>query len=220
MVKITPISSFKTLWRCLYASFLGRFLGTILSSSWRVMLISMPLSKGCPFEKASSSLLISSVRGLCFTFPTGAHSLFSLASGMGALTSSFFGSVHILGNAENMEFNNICIISFFVYRGTRLSHPHFRYFRDKSNGASQPHFFNFSIGKSAISLMDKAPRSPQQHFFTFQYMDKGTRPNGPPFFLFHTDRGSMVREVRSYPNTIFVNQINSINFALEKHFKQ
>ena len=147
MVKITPISSFKTLCKCLYASFLGLFLGTILSSSWRVMLISIPLSKGCPFEKASSSLLISAVIESCLTSTTGAHSRFSLASGMGALTSSFFGSVHIPGKAENMEFNNICIISYFVYRGTRLSHPHFRYFRDKSNGAFQPHFLHFSIGQ-------------------------------------------------------------------------
>ena len=58
----------------------------------------------------------------------------------------------------------------------------------------QPHFFNFNIGNAAISLMDKAPMSPQQRFFDFR--DKGTRPAEPPFFLFHTDRGSMGRGVR------------------------
>ena len=113
MVKITPISSFKTLCRCLYASFLALFLGTILSSSWRVTFISCPLSKGCPFEKTSSSLLISAVIESCLTSTTGAHSLFSLASGMCTL-SSFFGSVHIPGKAENMEFNNICNISYLI----------------------------------------------------------------------------------------------------------
>ena len=60
----------------------------------------------------------------------------------------------------------------------------------------QPHFLYFSIGKAVISLKDKALRTPQQRFFDFR--DKGTRPAGPPFFLFHTDRGSMGQGVRFF----------------------
>ena len=83
-----------------------------------------------------------------------------------------------------MEFNNICIISYFVYRGTRLSHPHFRYFRDKSNGASQPHFLHFSTGKAAISLMDKVPMSPQQRFSRFSTWIRELDQQSHPFSYF------------------------------------
>ena len=147
------------------------------------MWLSRNYSESCP-EIDPERMHTNIYRGFCFTFPTGAHSLFSLASGMGALTSSFFGSVHIPGKAENMEFNSICNISYFVYRGTRLSHPHFRYFRDKSNGATQPHFFYFSIGKAAISLMDKVPRSPQQRFSRFSTWIREQDPPDLPFSYF------------------------------------
>ena len=58
--------------------------------------------------------------------------------------------------------------------------------------------------------MDKVPMSPQQRFFDFR--DKGTRPAGPPFFLFHTDRGSMGRGVRFFD--LVVANMSALNISI------
>jgi len=94
-----------------------------------------------------------------------------------------------------MEFNNICNISYFVYRGTRLSHPHFRYFIViRRRGMFHPHFLHFSIVKAAISLMDKAPRSPQQHFSRFSTWIRELNPPDLPFSYFTQIRGLWAEE--------------------------
>lgn len=48
----------------------------------------------------------------------------------------------------------------------------------------QPHFFNFNIGNAAISLMDKAPMSPQQRFSRFSIWIREQDPPNLPFSYF------------------------------------
>ena len=48
----------------------------------------------------------------------------------------------------------------------------------------QPHYLHFSIGKAAISLMDKAPRSPLQHFSRFSTWIREQDPPDLPFSYF------------------------------------
>lgn len=48
----------------------------------------------------------------------------------------------------------------------------------------QPHYLHFSIGKSAISLMDKVPRYPQQRFSGFSTWIREQDPLDLPFSYF------------------------------------
>ena len=62
----------------------------------------------------------------------------------------------------------------------------------------QPHFLHFSIGKAAISLKDKAPRSPQQRFSGFSTWIREQDPPDLPFSYFTQIGGSMGRGVRFF----------------------